>query len=194
LQQLILVMLTWLMLPVGSLAATIAATPTSETISVGGQATIHFDLVLDAGEPASVLELKLDLVGLGGIADADLTPCGGWGGLRDGGVSGSQAIASCTAGAQQETGTVLSAEISVTGLAPGIFQLFLAADTFAQRDTDTPPFVEDLPLGPSTGTLLATVTVVPEPATALLGGFGLLALAAARRRPRCRGIAPSRRS
>ena len=79
------------------------------------------------------------------------------------------------AGALEETGPVPSAEFTVTGLAPGTFQVLLGADSFAQRDTQTPPFVEDLPLAPATGTALATVTV-PEPETTVLAGVSLLVI------------------
>jgi hypothetical protein len=82
---------------------------------------------------------------------------------------------------------VRSAELTVTGLAPGTFQVLLGEGSFAQRDTDTPPFVVDLPFAPSSGTLLATLTVVPEPTTALLTGLGLVGLAGARWRARHAG-------
>ena len=179
-RKLLLTLLTFAILPGSSLAATVMAEPTSQTVGLGGSTTISVNLVLDPVEAASLLELTLDLTGGGTIVTtAVLTPCGGWEGLRDGTISDVQATVSCTSQAQDQVGTVLSAELSVTGLALGSFQVLLGADSFAQRDTDTPPFVEDVPLSPSAGTLLATVTV-PEPGTALLGGSALAALAGLR--------------
>jgi hypothetical protein len=55
--------------------------------------------------------------------------------------------------------------------------VLLAAGTFVKRDTDVFPFIDDVSLSPSAGTLLATVTIVPEQSTALLVATGLIGLA-----------------
>jgi hypothetical protein len=79
---------------------------------------------------------------------------------------------------------VRSAELSVIGLAPGVFQVVLGDSTFVQRDTNAFPFVEDVSLSSSPGTVLVTLTIVPEPSTALLLLSGLLGLGGVRRRVR----------
>jgi hypothetical protein len=161
--KLLSTLLTFAILPSSALAATVTAESTAAMIAPGGSATVSVNLVLDAAEAASLHELTLDLTGVGtAVTSVVLTPCGGWEGLQDGTLSSVQATLSCTAAAQNQIGTLLSAELTVTGLAPGSWEVRLGAGSFAQRDTDTAPFVEDVPLSPAPGMLLATLTV-PEP-------------------------------
>jgi hypothetical protein len=188
LPNLLITLLALVLLPSSAMAATVEAQPASETIAIGASTTIAVNLVLAPLEDASLFELTIDLAGSGTtVANVMLTPCAGWAGLADGTLSASEATVSCTSGAENQTGTLLSAELAVTGLALGSFEIMLGSDSFAQRDTDTFPFVEDVPLLPVAGTVLATVTM-PEPRTALLQGIALVALAGVSWRARRREV------
>jgi hypothetical protein len=180
-----LALLLLLVLPRETHAATITGTPASDAILVGETVTIDVDLVLDAAEVASVLELKLDLDGLDSVVklddvSTDFVFCQSWSGLKDGSVVDSNATVSCTS--ENEGGTRLSASLSVTGLGLGLFRILLGPGSFAQQDTETFPFIEDLPLDPSPGTVISSVAVVPEPGAGAMTGLGLAALAMLRRR------------
>jgi MYXO-CTERM domain-containing protein len=161
-------------------AATIHATPSASTIGVGGSFSIDLFLELDVGEEASVLEARFDFVGLGSSVDLDSFEAGGptWS-LSSENVSGSTGTISNLSG--NAGGSRLVATFTGTALALGDFSIEFAADYILQRDIDDFPFLEDVNLETAVGTVLATVSVVPEPSTWLFAAAGL-ALVAARRR------------
>lgn len=168
-------------------AATISVFTNNSIIALGSVATLEVRLQLDVSEVASIFEGKFDLVGLGSIGSVAIDPLG-FGTTWEsafGGIPGSQLLLSLTSSNRNDH--VLLATIEITGLAPGIFELRLAPGTFLQRDTNTSPFFEDVPLGPAPGTTLASIQVVagiPEPATVFLMSLGLASLGLLRRRSR----------
>lgn len=173
-----------LMLPCVATSATLSASGATQ-IQVGATASVTLNVTLDAGEDASVFEGVFDLTGLGSIADLTIDGSG-YGSSWDAGTFGN------VLGAQQELRLSLTsssnradhsllATLDITGLSQGAFEIVVSSGTFLQRDTNTSPFFEDVPLGPPTGTVIGLIEIVPEPSTALLVAFGCSALAGARR-------------
>ncbi|MEO0971751.1 MAG: hypothetical protein AAFX85_01555 [Pseudomonadota bacterium] len=162
--------------------ATLAASPLTVNVAPGDSAEVTVSLELDAAEVASVFEGRFDLLGLGGIANASLTPGGPTWNNVAGNINNGQAIVSLTSG--NAAGTRLVATLQVTGVNPGTFDVLLASPTFAAFDIPSPPFTQDVPISNSPGELLARVVVaesVPIPPLAVVLLAGLLLGAVARR-------------
>jgi hypothetical protein len=187
------VIVGWMATWVGAAnAATITASAAKDLIEIGEATSMDIVLELDAVsmEEASVFEGRFDFIGFGSVADATLTSVGGptWTSTA-GNIVGTQAIVSLTS--SNQGADRLLATLEVTGLAPGIFEIFLGSPTFASFDIDEAPFLQDLNIINATGDMLASVTVVPlPPALVLLVGPALGVLTWSRRRePRGAGRA-----
>ena len=65
-----------------------------------------------------------------------------------------------------------------------LFEIALAPGAILQRDIVVDPFFEDVPVAPAAGTLLARISIVPEPSIGALLGLGLALLGLRPRRRR----------
>lgn len=165
-------------------AAMLTGSVGNDTIGIGQSTMVDISLDLAAGEVASVFEGRFDLIGLGTVADASLAPGGSSWSSSFGNITGNQAIVSLTSDNIGSNRLVGSME--VTGLSYGTFEVRLGDPTFASFDTQTAPFLEPVNILMTDGDLLASVRVVPLPATLPLFGSALVGLAfgATRRRSR----------
>jgi hypothetical protein len=164
------------------LAATLTAAPSSGVLLVGEPLDIDLTLELDPGEEASVFEGRFDLTGVGSavqsLGPGDVLAGGPSWDSSFGGVLGGQLLLSLTS--SNAGGSRLVGRVHVTGLSSGIFEIRLAAGSFAQRDVEGPPYLLDVPISNPVGSVLVTLIVgLPAPQVPALGGAGALALAAA---------------
>ena len=178
------VLVGWMAIWVGvANAATITASAAKDLIEIGEATTVDIVLELDAVfmEEASVFEGRFDFNGFGSVADAKFTSVGGptWTSTLGNSV-GTQAIVSLTS--NNQGADRLLATLEVTGLAPGIFEVYLGSPTFAAFDIDNAPFLQELNITNATGDMLASVRVVPLPPTLILLGPALGVLAWTRRK------------
>ncbi len=166
-------------------AAVIQATPVSSEINVGQQVIVDVAVQLGVGETASIFEADFALVGFGTIAAVALSPGGPTWPNAEGNVVGGVATVSLTSNNAGNTRRV--GQLTVTGSHAGTLEVRLGQDTILQRDIPAEPFFANVPLTTATDTLLATINVVPEPASLALGGAAIAALASVQcRRARSR--------
>jgi hypothetical protein len=105
-----------------------------------------------------------------------VTPGGPTWGSSFGGIVGTQMVLSLLSA--NTGGNRLIGRLGITGLAAGVFQIQLAAGTFAQRDIPAPPFEQDVPITTPLGAVLTFVTVTTAPPQVpALGALPALALA-----------------
>jgi len=141
-----------------STAAQVTATVTNNPVLVNATTTVNIFLDLEAGEQASVFEGTFVLEGLGSVANASLTPGGSTWDSSFGSIQGNLATVSLTS-TSNTGGRRLVGSLDITALAAGAFKLVLSSPTLAARDTDVPPFFEDVPITTATGTVLVSVSV-----------------------------------
>jgi hypothetical protein len=142
-------------------------------------ATLSIFLNLDAGEVASLFEGEFTLTLIGVLA----TPAESAVELEWTGVVANATGSAWSDTSDNEPGQRLVAQwlIDATGASEGdFFQADLGFGTFAGRDLTEDPFFELVPIDTSTGSLLARINVVPEPATATLVLLGLAIISAQR--------------
>ncbi len=165
-------------------AAMISGYAENDVIGIGETTTVNITLELAPGEVASVFEGRFDLVGLGSVADANFTPGGTSWSSGFGNIVGTEAIASLTSDNIGDNRLIGS--FDVTGVSVGAFDILLGSPTIASFDTATAPYLESLDITTDSGSSLASVQVVPLPATLPLFGSALVGLAfgTTRRRPR----------
>lgn len=177
--------LGFLMLLVGSRgdAASIVANPTAAAVDVGETVTIALEIALAPGEDASTFQGQLSLSGPALFASEPSTFGETWlladAGLVAGDSSVILTLLTTTDGNRNDHS--LLAELVVRGLAPGVVALSIDPGAILARDLSVSPFSELVPLGPASGSILAEITVVPEPGTGLLVGLAIGMLSLARR-------------
>jgi hypothetical protein len=143
-----------------STAAQVTATVTKNPILVNETTTVNIFLDLEAGEQASVFEGRFGLTGLGAVANASFTPGGPTWDSSIGSIQDTLATVSLTS--SNTGGRRLVGSLDITALALGTFEVVLSSPTLASRDTDVPPFFEEVPIHTATGTVLVDVQVLVE--------------------------------
>jgi hypothetical protein len=184
-----------LLLPTRASAAEITASPPTASIGIGGEAVIDVDLALAGEEVASIVEAGFEMTGYESVADVALTPGGPtWPPSGTfGGIFSNVALVQLDADSENAGGVRRVAELVVSGLASGVFELRLAEGATVRAFTPADPFYTEVPLDTATGTLIATVTV-PEPRVGAAASLvALVALSRSRRRPALRRSPRSRR-
>lgn len=154
----------------------------SATVEPGAALTVSIFLDLAGSEVASSFDAAFDLVVLGVLASPDPASVGSeWLSVVESsvGAQSSWAEISANAGGQRLVARWI---VDASAAAPGaLFRSFLAPGAVAGRDLDEDPFFALVPIDTASGTLLAEVLVVPEPASGALASLGLLALGFASR-------------
>lgn len=162
-------------------AAVLTATPASSSVAAGEDVQIELLVELGAGEVASIFEADFELVGVGVVADVALEAGGPTWSQVEGNVAGGFASLSLTS--SNQPGTRRLGLLTVTGVAGGVLEVRLGEGAILQRDTNSDPFIADVPLATEPETLLASIEVVPEPAATLASLAALVSLAWLARRP-----------
>lgn len=165
-------------------AASITATPLASQINVGERVSVEIRLQLEPGESASVFQSTFS-VSSSGLITVDPSGFGttwsspvGFPLLGNGDAS--TATVSLLAD-DNRTDHDLVATLSVLATSVGTLALALDSDVLLQRDPDVGVDLVNIPVSQGSGSLLAEITVVPEPSAALLIGLGISGLAWRRR-------------
>jgi hypothetical protein len=156
-------------------AASISAQASSNSIEVGEVATADLVLNLAPGEAASVFEGTFGISGLGTVTSASINATGpSWpnaaSNIKDG-----NALFSLTSENDSDP-TRLLATVSFTGLSAGTTNVTFDSKTFAAFDIPSFPFSQNLFLGNTSGQILTSITVVPEPSVVAMLMLGLVTL------------------
>jgi len=156
-------------------AATLRAVPGQSVIQLGETITIDIFVDLAPGEVASVFEARFDIVGLGTVASLDRFVADGptWD-LTEENVAGNRGTVSLLS--DNAGGSRLSVSLDLTALAEGEIAIVFAPNFILERDIQSFPFLESVPLTTPVGSTLSTVSVVPEPSTGLLVAMAVAAL------------------
>ncbi|RZI86312.1 MAG: hypothetical protein EOP38_02020, partial [Rubrivivax sp.] len=148
-------------------AATVSAVAANDKINIGESTSIDFFLNLSATEVASIFEGNFGIGGLGTVASATITGTGPTWPNAASNIVGGNATLSLTSNNLGDP-TRLLATLNVTGLSAGKVDITFNDATFAAFDIPAFPFAENLVLGNSSGQVLASIAVVPEPSVMTL--------------------------
>ncbi len=165
-----------LCLPMTATAGTIGVSAPSQIIAVSETADVEISIDLGSDQ-ASIFQGDFTLLGLDTVVSAGVAIGAGWTGAS--GITSSIATVSLTS--NPAGGVRALASFSITGLAPGLFEISFTP-VILQGERFNPGLeIYDISID-AFSTPLATVTVTPEPSTGLLLGLGFFGLYVARRR------------